>query len=523
MRLLYLVLCSVLILTGCAEQASSVDKTEIVYGLTLEPSGFDPHIHASSELGIVLRQVYDTLVYRDPDTQEIVPGLASEWTVAEDGLSYTFILRQDVSFHDGSPFNAEAVAANLDRITNPDTLSQRAVFMLGTYTSYTILDAYTIQLNLSAPYAPLLDSLSQVYLGMASPTALASYSNNRYQFHQVGTGPYHFVEMVPGDRVVLERSVDYTWGPSFYQTPGNIDRITYRFFTDPATRAEALEDGQAQIMGELVPSTARALTGNAGVRLLPTAVPGIPLQFMMHVERAPTDNVIFRQALILATNRRVIVDTVYQGFSPVAWGPLSSPTLYYDRSLVGQYDFDPDQARSLLENLGYSDEDGNGYLDAGEGDLEVVVVYPPWGLIPQTVQLMQDQWRDVGIQAVLRPAPGFPALREAAQAGEYNLIAFDNAGYDPSVLNQFYLSDGSNNFMNYNNPELDNALTLGVQQMAPGNRRSIYAQIQQFIMDQALILPVREYVNLNATTDEVRGLRFDTYGWFPLMHAVTVE
>src|ERR1700712_896096 len=110
---------------ACSSHAQSqpqfVARHPIIYGLTLQPSTFDPQIGSSSELGIVLRSVYDTLVYRDPKSLDFVPGLATSWTISPDGLTYTFALRQGVKFHDGTPFNAQAVAANLDRIENPMT------------------------------------------------------------------------------------------------------------------------------------------------------------------------------------------------------------------------------------------------------------------------------------------------------------------------------------------------------------------------------------------------------------------
>lgn len=523
-RIMFLLI--LLILVGYVPfTTESQGQNRIVYGLTLEPSGFDPHIHRSSELGIVLRQVYDTLVYRDPDSKEIVPGLAREWSLSADGLVYTFILREDVLFHDGTPFNANAVAANLDRIIDPETLSQQAIVMLGTYDHYEILDAYTIQLVMSEPYGPLLDSLSQVYLGIASPDALSAYSNNRYQFHQVGTGPFVFVEFVPGDRIVLRRNNDYAWGPSFYTraTENSVNEIVYRFFTDPPTRALAIESGDAQIMGEIMPATARALTGNSAVRLIPTPIPGQPLQFLINTQKYPTDNILLRQALIHATNRSMIVDTVFQGFSPVAWGPLSTNTLYYNRNVSGMYPYDIRQAAALLDSIGFQDTDGNGYLNAGEDDLEVTILYAPWGLLPQTAQLIQDQWREVGIKAVLKPVPGFPALIGAIEGGDYNLVAFTTSGYDPALLTQYFLSDGASNFTHYRNPELDTALMAAMQETDPGVRRALYGQIQQFIMTEALILPIRDYVNLNATGTTIQGLQFDPYGWFPLMNNVTIE
>ncbi len=152
-------------LAGCA----SPPRGQVRYGLTLAPSGIDPHVNASSELGIPLTSVYDTLVYLDPETNGFVPGLAERWEISDDGMEYTFFLRKGVTFHDGTPFNAEAVSFNFDRITSSDLKSQKALFMLGPYDQTEVVDESTVRILLKQPYAPLLDSLSQVYLGMASP------------------------------------------------------------------------------------------------------------------------------------------------------------------------------------------------------------------------------------------------------------------------------------------------------------------------------------------------------------------
>lgn len=525
--LVYSALILLMIVTGGCSPSTSRNtqaRNSIVYGLTLIPSGFDPHIHRSTELGIVLRQVYDTLVYRDPVTREFVPGLATEWNITPDGLVYTFTLRQDVTFHDGTPFNAQAVAANLDRIVDPETASQRARFMLGSYTGHQIVDDYTIRLILNSPYTPLLDSLSQVYLGIASPAALAEYSNNRYQFHQVGTGPFQFVEFVPNDRLVIRRNPDYAWGPSFYQPPASpaaVDEIVFRFFVDEATRSLALESGDAQIMGELLPTSARLLTGNSQIQLLPTPIPGQPLQFLMNTRRFPTDNIAVRQALIQATNRGAIVDTVFQGFSPIAWGPLSAQTLFYNREVVGTYPYNPVQARALLESIGFADSDNNGFLNAGDGDLEIIILVPPWGRVPETAQLIQTQWQDIGVRAILQPVPGFTALNEAVSTGEYNLVAFDTPGMDPAFLNDYFATGGPLNWSGFSTPEMDTLLASGVAEADPALRRSIYGQIQRIIMNQALILPIRDYVNLNAASSSINGLRFDSYGWFPILTEIS--
>lgn len=512
--------------TSAAPSQENTVRNRITYGLTLIPSGFDPHINQSTELGIVLRQVYDTLVYRDPDTLAFVPGLATEWTISPDGLVYEFRLREGVTFHDGTAFNAEAVASNLDRIVDPATASQKAFFMLGPYLSYQIIDRYTIRLILAEPYNPLLDALSQVYLGIASPTALAQYTNNTYQFHQVGTGPFRFVEFLPGDRIILQRNEAYAWAPDFYaptaQEGDVVDEIIFRFFTDEATRALALQSGDAQIMGELLPSDARALATNSQIQLITTDIPGMPLQFLMNTRRPPTDNLLVRQALILATNRSAISDTVYQGFSPPAWGPLSSSSPFFNRNVIGAYDHDPQAARDLLTQIGYADSDNNGYLDANGEDLTISLIVPNWGLLPQVVQLLQDDWRTIGVKTIIQPVPGFNALREAIERGEYNLASFDTPGLDPAFLNDYFLTGAVRNWMNYSNPELDNLLLSAVRESSEDVRRGYYAEIQRIIMNEALILPIREYVNLNGAAASVQGLRFDPYGWFPLLQNITV-
>lgn len=521
------------LLMGCARvavsQSQPAARHSIVYGLTLQPSGFDPHIHASSELGIPLRQVYDTLLYRDPVTREFIPGLASAWAIAPDGLSVTFTLKQGVAFHDGTPFNAAAVGANLDRITSSAAGSQRAVFLLGPYEGYEVVDDSTIRVILRAPYSPILDSFSQIYLAMASPAAFNGVSIDRYQFHQVGTGPFQFVEYIPGDRLVIRRSPTYTWGPSFYTVPteGSIDEVVFRFYEDPPARAAALESGDADIMGELLPTDARALTGNAEIQLLPIPIPGQPLQFLFNAARTPTNNQRVRQALLLAANREAIIDGVFQRFSPLADGALSAVTPFYDRSARGVYGYDPARALTLLAEAGLVDSDDDGFIDAPGATttveaVEIRVLVPPWGLVPQVAALLQDQWRQIGLQVTLDQVATRGQLAEAVAGGDYHLVAFYSFGADASLLNDYWLSTGAMNWSRVVNPDLDIVLNEAARAADPVVRADLYGRVQRYLMEQALILPIRDYVNLNGARARVQNLQFDAYGWFPLLNNVTV-
>jgi peptide/nickel transport system substrate-binding protein len=518
---------AILLLLDDESDTGSADSNSIhiVYGLTLNPSGFDPHIHISNELGIPFFSVYDTLVYRHPQTMEFVPGLATRWEMSADGLAWTFFLRDDVTFHDGEPFNAQAVAANLDRVMNPDTRSGKAKFLLGPYVDYTIDDDYTITIHLSEPYAPLLDGLSQVYLGMASPKALADYTNNTYQWHQVGTGPYMLDEVVPGEKIILRRNPDYAWGPVFYAdvTERSVDVVEFRFYTDPATRSLALESGEVQIVGELLPTDAELLLGNPAIRLHRSPIAGMPQQLFFNTQRAPVDDPAMRQALIYATNRTAIADAVFRGQSPVAYGPLTSVTPYYDPAVAQMYPYEPNYAREVLASLGYSDSDNDGILENNGEPLTLTMVFANWNQLADVAQLIQSQWHDVGIDLELIQVPDFPTLLEYRNEDNFDLIGFYDFAVDASILNQYYMTDGANNWSGFSDAEVDMWLDEATRQSDPETRALLYSSVQQRIMEQAVVLPIREYVNLNGATARLDGVIFTAQGWWPLLRNFQLE
>ncbi len=513
--------------TQAAPSQVSSARSKLIYGLTLSPTGIDPHINASSELGIPLTSVYDTLVYRALDSavstdEQFVPGLAESWEVSQDGLAYIFHLRRDVSFHDGTPFNAQAVRVNLERVLDPGIQSQKAIFLLGPLESIEVIDDYTVGLYLSTPYAPLLDGLAQVYLGMASPTALQTWGQD-YQFHQVGTGPFKFVEYIPNDRLTLVRNPDYRGGANLYQQsgPARLEEIEFRFFTDPAGRALALEAGDVDVMGELPPLEAARLQNNSRFSVIPVAIPGQPLGFILNTERPPLDDVRVRRALILATDRSSIIQAIFGGQSPVATGPLTAATFGYDPSLAQLYPYDPDKATDLLKEAGWNDSDNDGTREKDGTRLSLRATLMTWGSVPQVAQLLQAQWAGVGVELRTETVT-YPAALEVARAGEYHIIPQNFSGSDPDLLWAYHHSGQPFNWSKVADPELDELLDKGRSTLDPVARAEIYRQVQQKIMELALLVPIRDPVNLNGVGAHVRDLRFDAHGWFPLLHDVAI-
>jgi peptide/nickel transport system substrate-binding protein len=499
------------------------------YGLTLPVSGIDPHIHANSELGIALSSVYDTLVVQDKDGK-FYPSLAEKWEVSPDGKTYTFTLRKDVNFHDGTPFNAAAVVANLTRITDPATKSQKAVFLLGPYAGSDAVDDYTVRMRLKEPFAPLLDGLSQVYLGMASPAALKQWGD-QYQLHQVGTGPFKFVSYQQGQSLVLERNPDYNWAPSIrgHQGPAYLDRIEFRFYADQATRLPALLAGQADVMGELPTTDAQQLTSGANAerfKLRPVAVPGESVQFFMNTQLAPLDDVKVRQALLYLTDRASLVKAIFGQWSPVATGPLAAVT----KSALGPtlttplYPYDPAKGKVLLQEAGWTDSNGDGVLDKDGKKLELKGVLMTWGELPAIGTILQSQWKAAGVQLDPEQMP-YPAALDAGSKGTVHLDPFSNSGTDPSSLRTFFHGDniGAFNWSRVNDPEVNAWLDQAQATSNADERTQLYLKVQQHVMDQAWTLPMRDQVNLNAAATRVQGLTYDVQGWFPVLYDVSLS
>lgn len=517
--------------TVLSEEEEVSVKNSITYGLTLAPSGIDPHINSSAELGIPLYSVYDTLIYRHPQTFEFVGGLAERWEISSDGQIYTFHLKEGVTFHDGTQFDANAVGVTLDRIvdeSDPATLSQKALVLLGPYyQGYAIIDPLTIEIRLSQPYEPLLDALSQPYLGIASPTAIANNSRQTYQLHQVGTGPYKMTSYTPGDRIVLERNPDYAWGPVFYaDIPEDqaIQRITFRFFRDEETRRIALESGEVDVIGELPPNDADILLSNREFQLYKQAIPGQPLQFYFNTDTFPTSDPVVRQAIILGTNREAIVETIFRlEFSPVAHSPLSANMPFYDPSLAEMYTYEPQRAQELFESAGFVDTDEDGILDKEGVPLALTIVVPPWGFNPEVATLLQSQWREIGIDVDIQQVPVYSDLIAVADSGEFNLLSFNTFGTDPSIINPYFLSDGANNWTGYADEELDGWLLQALAPADEAERVELYRLVQNRIMEQALILPIRDYTSLVGWTAKLDGLVFAPQGWWPLLNNLQFE
>ncbi len=515
-------LLAALIATGCAatgEDGAEGKRSLVIYGLNRQPAGFDPHRHRNHITGTVARQVYDTLLNRHPLSGELVPGLANEWSFSQDGRILELRLREDVRFHDGSPLDATAVVTNLSRIVAADSDDLNLGEFRQRFVRADVVDTHRVSIVLLQPWAPLLDSLAQPGFAIASPDALAQWSDSRYQFNQVGSGPFRFVEYIPGDHVILERNSGYSWCPEFLANSGqdSIDKIEFRFLDDRNSRDSALRAGEIDLLDGLLPYELRASEA-AGMRTEHVPVPGQPLMFHFNTARFPTNLRGLRQALILMTNRAAIANAGGQSLAPVAWGPLSETTLFFYGNLRGLYALNRQLADDLLEQTGFGDSDGDGWLDLEGIPLRLEILVTPANFLPEAADLLVDQWRRAGIRSSLQPVPTSDALQVAVQQNGYHLVASAQKGIDPAWLGEYFSSEGASNWSRIQDEEL-NALLREAQATTDLRARfSMYARAQQIIMDRAVILPLRDQVNIVAVAQGLKGLLWDASGLIPWLH-----
>ena len=512
---------------GAVERTMSCedDRRCLRYAITVDIPVLDPHVSDLPEAGMIFRQIYDTLIYRDRESRKFVPGLASDWQVSPDGLVYTFDLRQDVVFHDGSAFTAESVARNIERIFHPESGSSLARELLGPLQQFEILDEFTIRLRLYEPYAALLDGLAQPYLGIASRAALDRYDRLRYQYHQSGTGPFALEDYLPGKRIVLSRYQGYSVNPAPYKplSGEEIERVEILIIGESDAELVSLLGSSHDVIDDVSPDAAQILSGNSRAMLLPTQIPGQSVQFVFNTNRRHVSDHAVRLSLVLATNRIAIIDQAFFNTSPLAWMPLSESTGFAHTGFIGEYAFDLAQAQATLAAAGYADTDGDGLLDRDGDPLSLTMLVPPWGQLPEVAALLQQQWRQIGVQLVTEPVAGESQLRSLIQSGEFDLLPVTNDGIDPGILGRVFLDRSRYSSARAQHPVLNDMLVSAAQEQDPAQRRTKYYEIQSLLMREALLLPIRERVRLRAVRADVDGLRYDAYGLYPLLLNVAIK
>src|SRR5690554_490333 len=320
-------------------------------GFQTDPVGLDPHITNATSTRNMLENTYEGLVRFDSSLQ-VLPGLAESWEASEDGLAWTFHLRPDVTFHDGSPLTASDVAFSINRIKDPAIASPRGDDF-AVVDSIDVADDLTVVFNLNQPFAPLLSKLAAT-LNVIVPQHVVEAEGD-LQNTIVGTGPFRFVEYLPQTRMVLERNPDYWRTDEAGNQLPYLDGIEIIFYPDPTARTTAIQTGSADWIEYVPAPDIDILAADPDVEL----VGGIAANFRtiyLNASEPPFDNVLVRQAMSHAIDEQAIVDVALFGTGDVvATGTTIPADNFYGVDSSPYIGRDVERASQLLEEAGYAD------------------------------------------------------------------------------------------------------------------------------------------------------------------------
>jgi ABC-type transport system substrate-binding protein len=471
--------------------AAAQDGGELIYAQTMPITTIDPvnpqTYPSAYEANFT---IYRNLVTFAPDLA-IVPDLAEAWERSEDDLTWTFTLRQDVTFHDGTPFNAQAVEAHIRRIQDPDVASPNAN-LWAHITGIEVVDDYTIRLITEEPFGAMLNYLAHGSGGIESPTAVEEFGE-AYAQNPTGTGPYKLESFAPGTELILTRNDD------FYGDPPRLDRITMRSVPEVGSRVLALDAGEASVVNDVPPEDAdRIANGDATQLLRQQGLRTFWIEF--NLNREIFQDVRVRQAFNHAVDKQAIVDNLFLGYATVLDSP-AAPTIQGYTS-VGEYAYDPDRAIELLAEAGWTPGD-DGILQR-DGVAMQFTLNTASGEYPKDIQVVETV--QASLQAIgcsveiwqVEAAARWSYLRVPPDEATYDTLIF---GFNPSNgdlgyhLNSLFRSNSDPaaapdvwNLMWYSNPEVDDLLNEADHTLEPEERYALLGQAQQLIWDDAPVI-----------------------------------
>jgi peptide/nickel transport system substrate-binding protein len=494
---------------------------ELRFGQNNEPDTLDPARTAQSSAFTVMMNIYDTLVWMDPADLQFKPGLAESWESSPDGLMHTFKLRQGVTFHDGTPLNAEAVKFSFDRVTDPALKSPTALGKLGPYQETKVLDEHTAQVILKAPYPGFFDSISQTWLGIVSPAAVKKYGED-FGRNPVGTGFMKFAEWVAKDHITVERNAAYNWGPPFWNHsgPAYLERITFVPIADNGARMTAFESGDLAIIESVPEQDFDRLRQSGAYQMKVSPSQGGPMAFFMNTQLGPTADINVRKAILHGLGRKQLIDTALFGLYDPAEGPLSPNTLFYSKKVEGMYPYDTAKAQALLEQAGWKlGADGVREKDGQKLSIDFV----NWPAAQPMVIATQGLLQPLGIQVNVKIFDQATRV-QMGHNGEGHLFSTGLLDSEPGGIQLLYHSKniGSFNWARYKDAELDTLLEQQATETDTAKRGALFERIQMKIMENALIYPAYVFARLHAVSSSVKDFRVNALGSYPYFYEMSL-
>ncbi|MFN8379110.1 MAG: ABC transporter substrate-binding protein [Anaerolineae bacterium] len=440
----------------------------------------------------------------------IEPALAESWTVSDDGLEYTFNLRRGVKWHDGVEFTANDVLFTYQAVLEEsNAIDWRSnLIQNGVPFQFEVVDDYTFKVILSQPDATVLTALS-IPIVPAHAFSSLDIIDTPFNTNPIGTGPYRFVEWNTGENVVLEANPDYWRGAP------EIERIVVRFIDGPENLANSLLAGEldfARIDGADLSS----FENNPDFEI--TRTPRDLMRYVgFNVQSPNVSDPAVREALAIGLDRQAVIDTVAGGNGILPDSLFNRSVFVYEEGRNEQYPYDPAQAAQLLADAGWTDSDGNGFLDKDGQEFTLNISYlGTWALMQAIAPIVYDNWRALGVNVELVPldqaAANEQIYENTSVEKSYDAIlgGWGLFGPEPDHYRNYLASETG--FFAYNNQQVIDLFTQGRSVTDPQARYDLYTQVDQLLWSDLPFIPIFQpigvYVyrsDLNLDTAEING------------------
>jgi peptide/nickel transport system substrate-binding protein len=461
-------------------------------------------------------QLYDGLTKFDlkqgTEVPKVIGDLATDWTADASAKVWTFNLRSGVTFHDGTPFNADAVVFNFDRYTNKSsqyfdaTLSALAGLSLASVASYRKVSDLQFEITTSAPDAHLPSDMATLYL--ASPTAVQKYGNDGFGAHPTGTGPFMFDSIVQGQQLTLVPNKNYWAGAP------KLDKLVLKPIPDATARIAALRSGQVNWIEYPTPDDIDSLK-SGGFQILTNSYDHI-WPWIFDTSKPPWNDVRVRQAANFAINREAMSTDLLHGTADPAYQLIPKANAAYSAA-NDYYKYDPDKAKELLKEAGVPD------------GFTATVSYPTSGsgnMIPGPMnEELQQELAAVGIKIQLQPLEWASMLTEfqtGKMPGGASATNISLTFQSEAIMALLFTSKSPLNVSQYSNPDVDKLLASAASVVDPAARAQVYEQASALITKDAPWLYVVNDRNPRALAPSVKGF-IEPKSWFIDLTTVFVK
>jgi peptide/nickel transport system substrate-binding protein len=477
----------------------------LIIGRAGDSISLDPSNTTDMDSAKVTVNIFETLVKYEKEGKEIIPGLATSWKSSEDGLTWVFRLRQDVRFHDGSVFDAHAVEFNFHRWMDRDNPYHNGQFRYWNYVfggfpgfvkSVTAISDYNVEIKLSKPYAPFLNTMAMPIFGIGSPDAIKKYGDEVYK-HPVGTGPFCFKSWEPNKSIFLVRNEAY------WDVPAKVDEVEFKVIPSNMNRLEQLKQGTIHIADNLGPDDISVIENDQNLQLL--LRPYFNVGYIaLNNEKTPFDRRDVRAAINLAINKEEMIKEVFANLARPA-KTLIPPLLSGYNESVSDSEYNPEKAKQLLTKAEFP----QGFKTT------LWVMNSSRDYFPRPLQLaefVKESLKEINIEATIMTY-NWDEYLNRIQNGEHEmaLIGWTGDNIDPdNFLNTLLASDNANpgnasNYSFYKNKEVDLLLTQARQTTDMVFRKNLYIKLLEIVDNDKPSVPLVHTMPLLAARLSVTG------------------